>query len=77
MIYKNLLLYTSSLHQGYAASYHSTEFQKYSAYRVHMEEDVRANLSFPQGILSLTPSLLRGTQRRGIPVFSFKSVYLH
>ncbi|XP_012943481.1 PAN2-PAN3 deadenylation complex catalytic subunit Pan2 isoform X2 [Aplysia californica] len=63
--------------RGYVASYHGTEFQKYSAYRVSTDEDVRMNLSFPQGVLTLTPSLLRGTLRRGIPVFAFKDAHLH
>ncbi|KAK0057343.1 PAB-dependent poly(A)-specific ribonuclease subunit PAN2 [Biomphalaria pfeifferi] len=63
--------------RGYVASYYGTEFFKYSAFRVNLEEDVRMNLSFPQGVLSLTPSLLRGTLRRGLGVFTFKDPLLH
>ncbi|XP_059172489.1 PAN2-PAN3 deadenylation complex catalytic subunit Pan2-like isoform X2 [Physella acuta] len=63
--------------RGYVASYYGTDFQKYSAFRVSFDEDVRMNLSFPQGVLSLTPNLLRGTLRRGLSVFSFKDAHLH
>ncbi|CAL1534072.1 unnamed protein product [Lymnaea stagnalis] len=63
--------------RGYVASYYGTDFFKYSAFRVNFEEDVRMNLSFPQGVLSLTPSLLRGTLRRGLSVFTFKDEHLH
>lgn len=67
----NILIF-SFLYQGYVASYYGAEFHKYSAFRVHIEEDVRTNLAFPQGVLSLTPSSLRGTLRRGLSVFTFK-----
>ncbi|KAH9513218.1 poly(A)-specific ribonuclease [Bulinus truncatus] len=63
--------------RGFVASYYGTEFFKYSAFRVNLEEDVRMNLSFPQGVLSLTPSILRGTLRRGLGVFTFKDAHLH
>jgi len=59
--------------RGYIASYHGTDFQKYTACRVSMEEDVRMNLSFPQGVLSLTQGTLKGTLRRGLHVFNFNS----
>ncbi len=59
-------------HTGCVSSFYGTEHQRYSSYRVCLDEDVRMNLSFPQGVLSLTPSLLRGTLRRGLPVFTFK-----
>ncbi|KAK3789394.1 hypothetical protein RRG08_005542 [Elysia crispata] len=63
--------------RGYVASYYGLGMEKYTAFRIHLDEDIRMNLSFQAGILSLTPNLLRGSIRRGLSSFTFLDEHLH
>lgn len=63
--------------RGYVASYYGLGMEKYTAFRIHLDEDIRMNLSYQGGILSLTPNLLRGSIRRGLCSFNFINEHLH
>ncbi|GFR94879.1 PAB-dependent poly(A)-specific ribonuclease subunit PAN2 [Elysia marginata] len=63
--------------RGYVASYYGLGMDKYTAFRIHLDEDIRMNLSYQRGILSLTPNLLRGSLRRGLSTFNFTHEHLH
>nr|KAG5693513.1 hypothetical protein BaRGS_006215 [Batillaria attramentaria] len=68
------LLWTGT-HRGHVASYYGMDCHKYTAFQVSPAEDaqpeIRQIMTFDSGVLALTSTRLRCTQRRGLPVYTF------
>lgn len=58
---------------GHVTSYYGLDMAKYTSFQVHPTDDIRAQLTGPYGLLSLTKNSLRMSIRRGLTVFDFDS----
>ena len=62
--------------RGHVTSYYGLGMAKYTSFQVHSHADVRAQLTGPYGLLSLTKNALRLSIRRGLSVFEHTSDHL-
>lgn len=61
---------------GHVTSYYGLGLAKYTSFQIHAHNDIRAQLTGPYGLLSLTKNALRISIRRGLTVLDHTSDHL-